>query len=171
MVATVDPFGYYAEGIQQRLDDAFVEGETSSQAADPHTPSAEELPPSVLAPSNTSTVPGDTAPKLENGSAEVSVCMGFVIPQNALWWAISIEDPVIFTSLSQLSDRPSIALHYKLRFMGSHRRLGDNIRCSYASLLALRCIAHAKKPCRTVYPLPCVLDVAAAHYLCFSSMA
>ena len=75
VVSTVDPFGYYAEGIQQRLDDAFVEGETSSQAADPHSPSAEELPPSVLEPSSTSTIPGDAAHKSEDGPAEVSMLL------------------------------------------------------------------------------------------------
>ena len=46
VVSTVDPFGYYTEGIQQRLDDAFVEGETSSQgiATEHESPSAVERP-------------------------------------------------------------------------------------------------------------------------------
>lgn len=73
VVSTVDPFGYYAEGIQQRLDDAFVEGETSSQAADPSSPSANEPSPSVLNPSHTlaSQTPAPQ-PRPERRSTDVS---------------------------------------------------------------------------------------------------
>ena len=73
VVSTVDPFGYYAEGIQQRLDDAFVEGETSSQGghADQGTPSAEEThsfaPPLTTAANAAGN--GSTAPVPEEPSA------------------------------------------------------------------------------------------------------
>jgi len=66
VVSTVDPFGYYNEGIQQRLDDAFVEGESSSQQAEPYSPSADELPPSVLSPTSPILAPKDT--RTSNGS-------------------------------------------------------------------------------------------------------
>ena len=68
----MDPFGYYAEGIQQRLDDAFVEGETSSQAADQGSPSAEEHPPSVLSPAKPQTGAASPA-QPEEKPAEVCI--------------------------------------------------------------------------------------------------
>ena len=40
VVTTVDPFGYYAEGIQQKLDDAFVEGEQGPEGTEGSTPLA-----------------------------------------------------------------------------------------------------------------------------------
>ena len=79
----MDPFGYYAEGIQQRLDDAFVEGETSSQGghADQGTPSAEETPSFVPPPTtaaanaagNSSTAPPPEEPNAPSTQEEAQV--------------------------------------------------------------------------------------------------
>ena len=68
----MDPFGYYNEGIQQRLDDAFVEGESSSQQADQYSPSAEELPPSVLSPTSPILAPKEAQASSPRDAQQVS---------------------------------------------------------------------------------------------------
>ena len=43
VLTSVDPFGYYSEGIQQKLDDAFVGSEPGLEASTPlATPSGEK---------------------------------------------------------------------------------------------------------------------------------
>lgn len=53
----MDPFGFYVEGIQQRLDDAFVEGDASSQGGgtEQGSPLAEATPPVAEPDSNPDT--------------------------------------------------------------------------------------------------------------------
>ena len=67
VVTTVDPFGYYAEGIQQKLDDAFVEGEQGPDGSTPAaTPSAESSRPAESMTFRASEdKPQDAAPRPE----------------------------------------------------------------------------------------------------------
>lgn len=78
VVAAVDPFGYYSEGIQQHLDDAF--SSVKQHPDEPATP-PRQVPPPVLADTSDRGTPATAA--AEAPSQVRSPCSAVVRPCHA----------------------------------------------------------------------------------------